>query len=100
MAIRATDDEQLARQLWGDSCEWNEELRQFVPTADIPAEASEFEGDEAEGQEDGTESYEGDEWGKDRLVEEARTRGLVVTGNKPELAQRLREDDVSKATGR
>lgn len=93
MAIRATDDEQLARQLWGGSCEWDEELRQFVPTADTPAEASEFE-------EDGTESYEGDEWGKDRLVEEARTRGLVVTGNKPELAQRLREDDVSKATGR
>jgi hypothetical protein len=32
MAIRATDDEALATELWGDNKEWNDELRQFVPT--------------------------------------------------------------------
>lgn len=96
MAIRATDDEQLARQLWGDNCVWVEERQQFVPDTDAPAGDSEFEEDETEAQ-DGPETYEGDEWGKDRLVEEARGRGLPVTGNKPELAQRLREDDELKA---
>jgi hypothetical protein len=31
MAIRATDDEELATQLWGDDKEWNDERKQFVP---------------------------------------------------------------------
>lgn len=34
--IRATDDEQLARSLWGDNCEWDEERQQYVPTKAKP----------------------------------------------------------------
>lgn len=32
MAIRATDDEALANQLWGDDKVWDEERQQYVPT--------------------------------------------------------------------
>lgn len=35
-AIRATDDEQLARSLWGANCVWDEERRQYVPTEPKP----------------------------------------------------------------
>lgn len=42
---------------------------------------------------DQSETYEGDEWPKDRLVEECRKRELAVSGNKDELAARLREFD-------
>jgi hypothetical protein len=34
MTIRATDDEALAEQLWGDDKKWDDERRQFVPTKD------------------------------------------------------------------
>lgn len=29
--IRATDDEQLATQLWGDNKEWDDDRQQYVP---------------------------------------------------------------------
>ena len=32
MAIRATDDEALANELWGDDKEWDDERQQYVPT--------------------------------------------------------------------
>jgi hypothetical protein len=32
MPIRATDDEALAIQLWGDSKVWDDERKQYVPT--------------------------------------------------------------------
>lgn len=31
MTIRATDDEGLATELWGDKKEWDDERQQFVP---------------------------------------------------------------------
>lgn len=34
MAIRATDDEELATQLWGDDKTWDDERGQFVPGGD------------------------------------------------------------------
>lgn len=30
--VKATDDEQLATELWGDDKEWDDEREQFVPT--------------------------------------------------------------------
>lgn len=33
MVIRATDDEQLARSLWGDDCVWDDNRAQYVPQA-------------------------------------------------------------------
>lgn len=32
MAIRATDNEQYATELWGDNKRWDEDRKQFVPT--------------------------------------------------------------------
>jgi hypothetical protein len=96
MAIRATDNEGLARQLWSGGYKWDEERSQFVPTAGTPVEPSESEEDEAEGQNDGTgevESYEGETWTKEALQREASDRGLTTSGTKLELAERLRSDD-------
>lgn len=41
------------------------------------------------------ETYEGEQWTKEALVEECRRRELAVSGNKDELAARLRADDAS-----
>jgi hypothetical protein len=41
--IRATDDEQLARSLWGSNCAWDDGRRQYVPTTVKPKEPAEVE---------------------------------------------------------
>lgn len=39
MGIRATDNEALATELWGDDKVWDDERKQFVPTARYVGEA-------------------------------------------------------------
>jgi Zn ribbon nucleic-acid-binding protein len=43
------------------------------------------------------ETYTGDGWTKDALVDECVKRGLVASGNKPELVARLVEHDQQTA---
>lgn len=38
--IRATDDEALANELWGDKKEWDDERKQFVPTEEEEVKSS------------------------------------------------------------
>jgi Zn ribbon nucleic-acid-binding protein len=52
--------------------------------------------DTGEGEEP-AETYTGDGWTKDALVDECVKRGLVASGNKPELVARLVENDQQTA---
>lgn len=38
MAIRATDNEAYATELWGDNKRWDDNQKQYVPTEDQGAE--------------------------------------------------------------
>lgn len=38
MAIRATDNEAYATELWGDNKRWDDDQKQYVPTEDQGAE--------------------------------------------------------------
>lgn len=39
--IRATDDERLAAELWGDAKDWDAGRQQYVPTEAKPTDAAE-----------------------------------------------------------
>jgi hypothetical protein len=47
MAIRATDNEQYATELWGDNKRWDDDLKQFVPSGDVEDKGSEKGGDQS-----------------------------------------------------
>lgn len=89
MAIRATDDEQLARSLWGDEFSWDEARAQFVP-----GEATEKAGS-SESTVDESDPYAGRDYRDLKTM--AKDRGLVTTGTKDEVVARLIAADAEKA---
>ncbi len=54
MPIRATDDEALAQQLWGDDKHWDGERKQFVPNAEGTEEVQPSPGHSSDSSESGT----------------------------------------------
>lgn len=85
MAIRATDNETLAQQLWGEGgYGWDEGRAQWVPVA--PAEQSEV---------DDSDPYAGRDFRELQAL--AKERGLTATGARDELVARLVAADAEKA---
>lgn len=87
--IRATDDEQLARQLWGDAKRWDDELKQYVP---VDSAVDVDLGNVDAPVEDGGVGYEFRTTVE--LRDELRARQLSTHGTKAELIQRLVDSDA------